>query len=736
MADGDQVPLTGAAALRAQSKVPLSDTAKTTPPIPTTSQETAPSGAAALRAQSKVPLAGAEAPQSDAEPSWGATLARAPNQAYQGLIEGGAGLLGLPAIAEHGIGTLLGKAGITVPDNALTRFLTPKTASEMLGNAQQHIGYDPTQPTDLTSQIVRGAGQATAALPLGAEMGMGMGANAAYTYGPALAGSIAEHFGINPLLASLPTALTMSGLERKLITEPAIRSAAQEAAEKAAAEAAAAKAAKEAHTAAEPAASELATLQRQGGANLAAGFKEGSEADIAKWHDSEHAGADVDREAVASTLGQSKTTQQAGEALQDAARSWKKTEFPQQLKDAENKMYDGVVKIPQDAPGDLSNFRNSLTNSFYRAGELEPAAQQLRSRMPERLESALDDIALKQGLLPGEVPNATLSDMKKLRSILGDAMTSPKLSEGVDAGKMNELYRALSSDMEGAISNAAGSQGVAQFKKFNEEARRLYGLASGPVGDIISTTDKAGEIIRPGEAVGSVLKGSDKDASRLIQLGSEPTLKKGLDEVAASQLRTGSPDDFYKGLAPESQTALYGNNVGKVQSAIDRRVAADQGRDKMIQDVAGKAKVIKQREAAYQAGQTRARRETGVALDQEEAARKVALQEANAKLSALKNPPKTPPFGIEIPGWMKGAAGMGTLGGAFEAGRNLGPLAAHFPGWGEDVLGLTATAGAGALGLGARELWKNPAARRNLLQAGAATGTGPNALGWDVEENK
>jgi hypothetical protein len=561
----------------------------------------------------------------------------------------------------------------------------------------------------------------------------------------------------------------MSGLERKLLIEPAIKRGATAAAEKAAAEAAAAKEAQAQHELGDAAFTRGLQEQQDVSQAQAGRGKAITEADAAKRHDSEytgadlhlkteHSGADADREAVASTLGQSQTIQQGGEALQDAARTWKKDKFPQQLKDAENAMYDGAVKIPQDAEGDLSHFRDSITNSFYKAGELEPAAKVLRSRMPDRLEAALDEIGFGQGLKPGTAPKATLDTMRKLRSILGDAMTSPKLLEGVDAGKMNELYRALSSDMEGAISNAAGPEGVLQFKKFNEEARRLYGLASGPVSKIISTTDKAGETILPGEAATSVLKGSDLDGSRLAQLGSEPVLKKGLNEVAASQLRTGKgagmtqgdPDKFFSGLAPESKTALLGDdNAGKLQDAIDRRIAAENtsvkmktSADKDLADMSAAA--AKQSSASLKGAEAsrqdlrESRSTEKVQLRQEAEARKAALEEANAKLTALKNPPKSN-FGIEMPGWMKGVAGMGTLGGAFEAGRNLGPLAAHFPSWGADTLAATTAAGAGVLGLGARELYKNPAARKNLLQAGAATGTAPNALdalGWSVEENK
>jgi len=65
-----------------------------------------------------------------------------PNK-LSGAIEGGVGC-STPAIASMD-STLLGKAGINIPDNALTRFLALHTSSE-IWEAQKNIGYDPTQP--------------------------------------------------------------------------------------------------------------------------------------------------------------------------------------------------------------------------------------------------------------------------------------------------------------------------------------------------------------------------------------------------------------------------------------------------------------------------------------------------------------------------------------------------------------------------------------------------------------
>ena len=779
----DDQKLNGAAALRAQSKVPLAGATSQSDAAPAASAEETPaSGAAALRAQSKVPLSGNATSQSDTAPApeestWDQVKDYG-KQFYQGGLEGIAGAAGLPALAAHGVNKLLAPLGFHPPieDPANAPLKESWMPSGFL-KSEEGIGYDPTQqPKGFGQEMVRGLGRATGTLPLAGFAGMGPAAAAAYTYGPSIAGDLFHHFAPdwNPLWASLPAALTMTGAER-LITEGIARNAATTAAEKAAQEQAAATAARQAHEAGSADASLLQKTQARGVKDVAGAFKEGSEADIAKWHDSEHTaadaqlqaehaaadthlqtehtGADADREAVASSLGQADTVQRGGEALQDAARSWKKTDFPTELKDAENQMYKGAVNIPEDALGNLNQFESSLKNSFYKAGELEPIAQRLRSRMPEGLENAINQIKKERGIAPDQPLEATLDDMRKLRSVLGDAMTSPKLTEGVDAGKMNELYRALSGDMEGAISKASGPEGLAQFKKFNEEARRLYGIASGPVSDVISTTDKAGETIAPGDAVSATLKGSDKDGTRLAQLSSEPTLKKGLNEVAASQLRTGKgpgvtqgdPDKFFTTLAPESKTALFGDETaGKLQDAIDRRTAAetntasmkttaetnaattktaaDTKRDELLNEVKKGKKDIIDTGAANRDVQTAARSKTGTELRQAQENAVANTQAAVAKAKDLQKRGASV-GGIELPFWIRN---MPSLASGYLGGQHLlNEFGTTLPDWGNQ---LTAGIGAGVGYLaskGARELVGNPLAARNLLVGGAASGAIP-----------
>lgn len=646
-------------------------------------------------------------------------------QAGQGALEAGAGIAGIPGMLAN-LGSYIGGGGHE------HTFLTPGSNLKFL--ADEGLYNPDAQPKNLTEKMFRTGGGVAATLPLGmipGPMEMSLGQNLLYSTVPAYAGTLANELGLPATPTALLTALGMTGVGG-IASRVAARSAAEEAAAQAAKEQAA-------HEAAQPGFS----LQQKQAATTAKAeaqkARQVTDADAMKLHDSEHVGADNDREAVASTLGQSHTMEEAGGKLQDAARSWKKTEFPQKLKDAEHNMYynpDGSVAIPEDAIGDLSNFNSSLKNSFYKAGELEPAAQQLRSRMPERLQNALDEIAKSQGLPPGSVPKATLGDMKKLRSILGDAMTSPKLTEGVNAGQMNELYRALSGDMEGAITNAAGPAGVARFKQFNEEAKRLYHLASGPVSDLISTVDKTGETITPAQAIKNM---GLTDGEKLAQLGSEPTLKNGLNEVAAANLRKGTelgdPGDVEKeftGMKPEVKSALYGDqNAGKIQDVLDRRTQADQDLKDMQK---GSKKIQAKSVEAAKAGrevELKQRSEKGVELKQK-------AEETSAAVKEMVDPNRNILEYLKSMGWHTLGGGSGLLA-AHEMMPRMSTAveSAGFPHW-VGHLGYPALALTGGLAAaGARQIARQPETVRNML-----TGSLPNApftpspLGWSVEKNK
>jgi hypothetical protein len=769
MAD-NQPPLTGAAALRAQLKPQVQEQAPSVPAEQTPPQDNAPTpvtGAAALRAQSKVPLPGADTSQSggDTPKTWGDVIRGAPKQLYQGAIEGGAGMLGLPAIAEHAIGAGLSKAGINIPDNALTRFLAPKTSAEMLGNAQESIGYDPTQPKDLSSQMIRGAGQATASLPLGEAMGMARGANLGYTYLPAAIGDVWHHeTGMNPLWASLPAALTGTGFAR-LWGESSARQAATQAAEQAAKEQAEATAARQAHEAVAPDESQLQKAQTRGTKQVARAFKEGSEADIAKAHDIQttatdtqlqgaHTGADIDREAVASQLGTSKTLEEGTGKMQDQARQWLDKEYKKKLGDAEDGLFykdpadhsQGTL-IPQDALGDATNLKNSIEHSYVMGAgvEGEPIASMFRSRLPEAVNAKLDMLAQKQGLPAGQAPKFTFADLRNIRSAIGDAIGDPSILSSIGVKKLNEMYKGVSDDMRAAVGNSAGQEGLNAFDKFNKEASRIFGVAGNVGENIATTTNAARETITPKMLADN--KGLWNDSTKINQLRSEPTLDKGVNEVAASKLRAGGRDaeTAYDEL-PEAKAAMFGQQAPALDAitakrtaaesaAADAKTAAENQRKQMLKDTVTGKQEISEHGAALRDVDIATRGKTKIALSQAEENAKTKTQQLTAWAKELQRR-ATSVGGREFPFWIRN---MPSLASGYLGGQHLlNEFGMQMPDWGSQLM--SGAAGLGAYGMtqGAKELYQNPHAVRNLLQAGTASASppAPNKLGFSVTKNQ
>ena len=771
MADDQPPPLTGAAALRAQSKVPLQTAPPPAEADTTAAAPPAPSGAAALRAQSKVPLAGtggqsppvpATAPVDDS--AWSQTKNLA-YQAGQGVLEGGAGMLGLPALAGQGINKLLGKIGVKEDPNLWTgKGWEP---SDWLKTAQS-VGYDPTQqPKGLGQELVRGLGADVPPAILGALTGMGIPQAAAYTVGPGLAGDLFHHYAPDwsPLWASLPTALTMSGVER-VATQSAARAAAAKAAEQAAAQEAAATAARQAHEAQSADASLVQKAQTRGTKNVASAFKQGSEADIAKWHDSEtaaadtqlqteHVGADADREAAAAQLGTSKTLVQGAGVMQDKSRQWLEKEFKPNLAKAEDGMFykdpldhsKGTL-VPPDAEGDATHLKDSIKHSYVTGAgtEGEPIAAMFRSRLPEQVNAKLDAMAAAQGKPPGTAPTFTFADLRNIRSAIGDALGDPSVISSIGVKKLNEMYRGVNEDIRAAVSKSAGQEGLDAFDKFNKEATRLFGVA-GTVGDnIVTTTNVGKETITPYQVANK--DSLWNDSTKVNQLRSEKTLNEGVNEVAASKLRAGGRDaeTAYDKL-PEGKAAMFGNQAPALDAVVARRVAAEKAaadaktgldtqRDQLLKDATQAKEDIRQHGAALRDVQTAERSKTGTGLRQTEENARANRQQLTDWAKELQRK-ATSVGGREFPFWFRNAPSLAS---GFMGGQHLlhefGPT---LPDWGTNLVGATG-AGASYLGWkGLQELYDNPASARNLLLGGAASSPPsppPNKLGYSVTPNK
>ena len=332
-----------------------------------------------------------------------------------------------------------------------------------------------------------------------------------------------------------------------------------------------------------------------------------------------HIGADTTIESTAADLGEAKTVQEGGAALQDRARAWV-TGKDQAGNPIEGGGMPGKLAglwapvdalIPSTTPVELKAFQGALGEINKSAGELEPLAAIFKSSAPKQIQATLD--RLLEGkppqlgpsgeiLTPGVAPvQPTWGDVQRLRTVLGDALANPKVLSDVGNQNLQHLYATLTQDMS---RTAEGAGALDAFRAANEQSTKLYTLAGGPVNKVITAPKNINqETITPEQAATAALARSTKGGSVLEELRSEPLLSQGVDELAAGQLR--SNPDLWSKLSPEAKDALAGTPERRAaldsayglkdqaDAELARRVSeeamAHKQRVKAIDDVAGEA---------------------------------------------------------------------------------------------------------------------------------------------------
>lgn len=283
--------------------------------------------------------------------------------------------------------------------------------------------------------------------------------------------------------------------------------------------------------------------------------------------DAVHGAADQAIETVASGFGKSGTLQEAGQALQAHARNWLNKVLPAKL----TALWEPVNNvIPKDARFSLSNFQHGLKEINTDAGELEAVAGSLKPAGPKILGSKMES-ALELKELSGTPDGFSWSDMQKLRSNLGDAMSNPMTVKDIGAQNLSKLYATLTADME----RAAKASGVGEaFDAANIGSSRLYGIAEGPMARIVASGKATAEDPVAEAVAKNFLTSGRAGATDLGVLRTE--IPKGIDELAAAGLRT-NPSGWGK-LAPETRVALdpKGSGGATVLGALESKAQAGQ----------------------------------------------------------------------------------------------------------------------------------------------------------------
>lgn len=319
-------------------------------------------------------------------------------------------------------------------------------------------------------------------------------------------------------------------------------------------------------------ATEAAFNGKQAATTTADSIKTASKAKLLATQDTAQAAVDAIKaqadqtfESTAGLLGRSKTVEDAGKALQDEARVWKAEVMPKKLA-AVSEPLDAAV--PAGTPTPLSNYAGVLKKLNTDAPSLQGQVDLVSSGLPKQLAK---DLAAKSELgeltgTAGAVP--TWSDVRKLRTKLGDAMTNPTLIKGVSQQEISALYSALTKDL-GAAASQAGAGDL--WNNFNTEATRLYGVANGPMSKIISHADATQETLKPGEVAKALLSGAKDDSSDLATLRAE--IPGGVNELAAANLRG---PKIWSELTPEAKAQLVPPGYGSDKTVVLDQALASQ----------------------------------------------------------------------------------------------------------------------------------------------------------------
>lgn len=256
----------------------------------------------------------------------------------------------------------------------------------------------------------------------------------------------------------------------------------------------------------------------------------------------------------AKSWGTSRTWQEAGAKLQDAARTWMTKTFPEKMAALRAPL---DKAIPAETPVELDQFNSTLKNIRKNAGSLQPLNDVLTKALPRQLEEAAEKVGQAEGLITS---GPTWSEVRTLRSSLGDAMKDPELLSKIGESNLQALYRATTADLT-KTANEAGAGEV--WKAFNEGSKKLHNFAENTLGKVISSTDGAQESLKPEEVAAAFLSGAKKGGTDLASLQKE--LPGAVSELTSAQLVQGGK--AWSSLSKEAKEILVPDKVQR--AALD-----------------------------------------------------------------------------------------------------------------------------------------------------------------------
>lgn len=255
---------------------------------------------------------------------------------------------------------------------------------------------------------------------------------------------------------------------------------------------------------------------------------------------------------VGAKLASSSTLQEAGTEIQKDARTYINKELPA-AQDAVGQKFFSLA--PLDTPADVGHLAAAGHSIMGDLGPLSKAGQTIA---PSKVPQFLKDIeGYAKGAAEGLVPQATLGNLKVLRTKIGEAIADPTIAPGMTRQQLEHLYAAATNDM-GEVAAEKGPEAVDAFNQYNAEHTALF--ANRDLMEKVIKADTEGkETIAPEDAAKKLLASGKSGGTDLAKF--RALLPNATDHLAAVALKTGR----WGSLSPEARQALLPNDVVRQQ---------------------------------------------------------------------------------------------------------------------------------------------------------------------------
>jgi hypothetical protein len=280
-------------------------------------------------------------------------------------------------------------------------------------------------------------------------------------------------------------------------------------------------------------------------------------------------------DAAAEKFGSARTLDEAGQALQNGAKSW-----ISRFEDTARKAYEAIPISPKA--------QSSLTNTQQALGELTTIFES-----NDKLATAFKSTKLNsylEALDPEQGGGLNWKDLQAFRSRIGEEIGDQRFSDSPMKSELRRLYAALSEDMRNTAA-AQGPQALRKFERANDLYRdgqqRIDGALTRILGDdsklnpeaaaaALQTISKSGRgsgnLKQLGEIRASLMKGGDWNdaASALIRLGGQPAGAEG------RQFNPKTFVDWYSGMTEPARNLIFGGPNKELRQELDKFVQVGQ----------------------------------------------------------------------------------------------------------------------------------------------------------------